>query len=455
MQYLLLLILLVVPSITHFTEKLKVLPPSLSYLPEVLAGLVVVYVVVAGARSRFQFVRGEYWLVFGAVAAIIVCGIFANSVGPGPIFAGLRYYLRPIPLFFLPAVYLFTEKQIRQQLRWLTLICIAQLPFAVRERMLVIAANRTSGDSVVGSFEDSSCLSIILICAVCVLTAMTVRGLISRKLFLPLFLIMLLPTTINETKATLILLPIGLLVTMLLASPPTQRIRVAAYAALLFVGFAAIFAPIYEYLQRNTPYHVPITTFFTDPNAFMRYVDNNADSGSQHVGRLDAIVVPTRFLAEDPSRFAFGLGIGNASHSQLGSQFTGDFYPRFETFLLSSLTTFLLELGVLGTGLVFVLYWMIFRDSVVVARSDTGALGAVAAAWAGVAVIAAISMPYKTTYTFPSLSYLFWYLSGVVAARRMILLRGFETEAAHAPMPSQQLSPAASQPSPAAVRALR
>lgn len=441
MQYLVLLTLLVAPSITHFTEKVKVLPPSLSYIPEILAGLVVVYVVVAGARTRFQYVRGEYWLAFGAVAAIIVCGIFSNTVGPGPIFAGLRYYLRPIPMFFLPAVYLFSEKQIRQQLRWLTLICILQLPFAVRERMLVISAGRTSGDSVVGTFEDSSCLSIILICAVCVLTAMSVRGLISRKVFLPLFLILLLPTTINETKATLILLPIGLLVTMLVASPPRQRIRVAAYAALLFVGFAAIFAPIYEYLQRNTPYHVPITTFFTDPNAFMRYVDNNADSGSAHVGRLDAIVVPARFLAEDPSRFAFGVGIGNASHSQLGSQFTGDYFPRFERFLLSSMTTFLLELGVLGTGLVFVLYWMIFKDSIMVARSDFSPFGALAAAWAGVAVIAAISMPYKTTYTFPSLSYLFWYLSGVVAARRMILLRGSESAAVNPATPTLQVTP--------------
>jgi hypothetical protein len=432
MQYVVLLLFVTIFSVIHFTEKYKVLPPPVAFAPEILAGLVMLYVVIAGGKTRFRYVRAEYWLVFGGIGAVILCGIFANAVAPGPIFAGLRYYLRPVPLFFLPAVLVFTEKQVRQQLRWLTVICFIQFPLAVRERLFVIDAGRWSGDSVVGSVEDSSCLSIILISAFCVLTALTLRKQISRTLFLVLFFILLLPTTINETKATLILLPIGLLITMLVVSPPGRRMPVFFSASALLIVFFAIFAPIYDYLERGNPYRVAITDFFLDPGNFMRYIDSHADAGSSHVGRLDGLKVPMRFLAKEPSQLAFGVGIGNASHSQLGEQFTGQWYFQFGRFELSSLTVFLLELGVIGTTLVFVLYWMIFRDSLAVARMDPGLMGAIAAAWAGITAMTVMSMPYKVTYVFPSLSFLFWYFSGLVAARHMYLVRGTEEEEAAA-----------------------
>ena len=288
----------------------------------------------------------------------------------------------------------------------------------------MISAGRWSGDSVVGSFEDSSCLSIILISGVCVMTAMYIRGLLPRVKFMLLFFVTLIPTTINETKATLILLPIGLVTTMVVASPPSKRLRVAISACFLLVAFFAIFAPIYDYLERDNPYKVPVSTFFTDPDKFQSYVDRHAvDTGAKHAGRMDGVRIPFNNLMRDPVQSAFGVGIGNASHSTLGQQFTGAYNLIYEKFLLSSLTSFMLEIGMLGTGLVFVLYWLVFRDCLVVARCDGGLLGAFAAAWAGIAAMTVISMPYKTIHAFPSLSYFFWFYSGLVAARRMVLAR--------------------------------
>lgn len=434
-----LLFLTVVMSVPYLAGRFKVLPPIFGYLPELLAALVLAYIIFAGTKSRFRYVRAEYWLAFGTIAAVMVCGIFANSVAPGPVFAGIRNYLRAIPLFFLPAVFLFSEKQMGRQLRWLGILCLLQLPAAVYERLHVINSGRTSGDSVVGTVEDSSCLSIILIAATCVLTALAVRGFVPRKRFVVLFLLLLLPTTINETKATLILLPIGLLITVLVASQPQRRLQVGAMAMIMLVTFFSIFIPIYEYLQRNTPYHVPITTFFTDPDAFMRYVGGHAQTtGSVHVGRLDGIRIPLRYMSNDPSLLAFGVGLGNASHSNMGEQFTGRYYLMFEKFELSCITMFLLELGLLGTGMVFLLYWLIFRDSLIVARIDPGPGGALAAAWAGIVAMTVVSMPYKEIYVFPSLSFLFWYLAGYVAARRMILTRGPEYDPVTTELPASQ-----------------
>jgi hypothetical protein len=137
--------------------------------------------------------------------------------------------------------------------------------------------------------------------------------------------------------------------------------------------------------------------------------------------RGDALKVPVEYLARDPIRLAFGLGLGNASKSNLGTAFTGNYYGLFQSFVILSFTVFILELGLLGTALVFLLYWLIFRDSVAVARSDPGLVGSIAVGWIGTVVIITMATFYTDIHVFASLSYLFWYFSGIIAARRMNL----------------------------------
>ena len=43
-----------------------------------------------------------------------------------------------------------------------------------------------------------------------------------------------------------------------------------------------------------------------------------------------------------------------------------------------------------------------------------------------------VCMPYKTSYVFPSLSFLFWYFAGMVAARRTELVKQHSVEVATA-----------------------
>jgi hypothetical protein len=125
-------------------------------------------------------------------------------------------------------------------------------------------------------------------------------------------------------------------------------------------------------------------------------------------------------------QLVFGLGIGNASHSSLGPQFIGAYYALYEGFLVSSLSVFLLEIGIFGTALVFVLYWLILRDSLAVARIDDSLTGWIAIGWCGVVLLVVVATPYKTMHAYGSLSYMFWYFSGLIAARRMRLAVGAE-----------------------------
>src|SRR5580700_9534269 len=168
MHYLIIATIVAASLIDQLTFN-HVLPRPLAYLPEAFSAIVLLYVVVLGARQRFQYVRAPYLLVFGAVGAVMICGAFANAEAPGPLVAGLRYYARAIPFFFLPAVFEFKDWQIRQQLRLLLCAGLIQFPVAWHQRTLVMRDYRFSGDSVVGTLMDSSVLSIYLICAVCVL----------------------------------------------------------------------------------------------------------------------------------------------------------------------------------------------------------------------------------------------------------------------------------------------
>src|SRR4051812_31763809 len=84
------------------------LPSSVSYFAELVGGAAMAYVIIAGTRTRFQFVRPAYWLAFGALLFSIICGLVVNHVDSGPILAGLRAYLRAVPWFFVPAVFAYS-----------------------------------------------------------------------------------------------------------------------------------------------------------------------------------------------------------------------------------------------------------------------------------------------------------------------------------------------------------
>jgi hypothetical protein len=121
----------------------------------------------------------------------------------------------------------------------------------------------------------------------------------------------------------------------------------------------------------------------------------------------------------------FGVGIYNASSSGLGNNFTGEYYPLLGKYTTeTSGAAFLIETGILGLALALLLDWLVFRDAVFVARRDTSLFGALALGWLGIMVVIAIATFYKSLHYFESISYLFWYFAGVIAAQRMRLELG-------------------------------
>jgi hypothetical protein len=403
--------------------RMSVLPMPFQFVPELLSAAVAVAVVARGPATQFRLVRPQYWLVFGAILVVMLAGVIANAVEPGPVFAGIRNYMRAIPWFFVGAIYAFSEKQLGSQLRLLCAIALLQLPLAVDQRLQTA---HPTGDWTTGTLLISSIMSIYLINCICVAAAFYVRRRLALRQFLLLAMLMFVPTMINETKGTLILLPLGLLLAFVATAAPGRRFKDIALAFSLVAAAGAIYVPVYNYLVQEREYAATIGEFWSDSERLERYVWTKGEVGTTvKGGRLDAILVPARALAEDPVRLAFGYGIGNVSRSTLGQRYSGEYHELFNPFMQNAFARLILEIGVLGLSLVILLMWMILRDAKIVARQDGGLMGALAGGWVAVSAIMLLSILYKDATTLVSLSYLFWYFSGIVTAARMrALLQG-------------------------------
>jgi hypothetical protein len=410
---------------SDFLVKTLNLPNFLHFIPELCSGVVLLYVVVAGTRQRFRLVSPKYWVVFGAFALLIVCGIINNGTGSGTILSGMRFYLRAMPFFFLPAVMPFAEPQLKRQLQWLLALSFLQLPVAVYQRWNVLAEGRYTGDEVRGTLLDSGILSIFLICVVLVLTAMVARNRISRLQYAMISFLVLVPTVINETKGTLVMLPAALIFMLIMSAPAGKRLRYTGLATLGLAGFIAFFIPVYNMMEAHNPYQKErdITNYFTNPKQLSRYMSSDVTGigTTKDVRRNDAIAVPFKYLMHDPARFAFGLGIGAASPSNIGKNFEGPYFRLFKNFEITSITFYELEFGVFGLLLIATLFWMVFLDTLAVSRLDTGLLGTLAAGWIGVIAMAALGVLYTILHEFASVTYLACYFTGLICARRVSL----------------------------------
>jgi hypothetical protein len=424
-MHVLVLILILAATLVDCLVQAFNLVGYLRLIPEVFSMIAVIVILMRGVRYGFTFVAPKYWFVFGLLSVIILCGILTNDVGSGPTLAGMRSYLRAIPLFLLPAVYPFTDKQLQQQIKLILAIALIQIPITVYQRYVIYSAQRFSGDDVRGTLVDSGVLSIFLICCTLLAVGFMMKNRVNKWHFVILFFALLFPTMIDETKATVLLLPAGLLTTIAAGSPAGKRLKVLAAGAGLLVAFAAILIPVYDAMEVYSPYkgNKHIEDFFTNQQEMDKYMN------STHVGvgttapvrRGDALKVPMQYLSRDPVHLAFGLGLGNASTSNLGQAFSGNYAGLFKSFVILSVTVFILEVGLLGTALVFLLYWLVFRDAIAVARSDSGLVGSMAVGWIGVVVVITLATFYSAIHLFASLSYMFWYFSGIIAARRMQL----------------------------------
>jgi hypothetical protein len=410
----------------YLSTGVQLLPSAVKFVPDVCSILIAAYVIVEGARRKFRNVDPKYWILLGALAFSLVCGPLVNQEAPGPIVSGLRYYARAMPLFLLPAVVDFSDRDLKSFMLTILGFSLLQVPVAAYQKYTFISHGWWTGDGVFGTLMISGILSVFLISVLCVMAALTIRGFVDKKIFFFSFLLLVIPMSINETKATFLLLPIGLLLTFLVASPRGRRLIVLGQALIVLTVAGAVLVPTYNHFNKRDDGGKSFTVeeFFTQDKMLDEYLTKGAGVGSgKEAGRLDALRAPFVGLQDEPLKLFFGLGMGNASKSSLGSQFEGRYRSVYWNFMqASSVSGFLVELGLFGTALILMLHIAVLRDCIFVGRHDEGLRSAISAGMVGVLVVVTLGLFYTMTHTYESVSYMFWLFAGIVAARRRQLV---------------------------------
>jgi len=119
-----------------------------------------------------------------------------------------------------------------------------------------------------------------------------------------------------------------------------------------------------------------------------------------------------------------GLGIGSVANSSLGPRFVGRYHDLFEPFMRNAFPRLFLELGILGLLLIAAIYAKTLGDSVRVGRvAQGGFVHGFALGWTGVVAVMAVAIFYKDIVALTSLSYVFWYGSGLVVSAGFVSTR--------------------------------
>jgi hypothetical protein len=244
-------------------------------------------------------------------------------------------------------------------------------------------------------------------------------------------LLIFLPCTLNETKVTVFLLPIGIGAVALLLR---REIRLASMLPLVAIGLLLSTGFVFIYDQLYMRGDAGFTRYLTDEELLL---DNYNLTGNRaaphslrkkerivgsvkslraeavHVGRLDSFQIPVRTLYDhDPTRLLLGLGVGNVN-STTGR---GGAYHSVEEQLGgtgTALAQLLWETGVLGAALFLAFLVMVARDAAVLSRSDDG-VGTLGVAWFAITLVVMATLAYNSLFHLNEVACLFIYFSGVV-----------------------------------------
>jgi hypothetical protein len=419
--------------VEYLVDRLGLFHRYVVLIPELLSCLVMVVVllrIMNGTRVSFDW---RYGLFIAVLLFTIAFGWILQDVPTGAMLAGARSYIKFIPFFLLPAVHRFTPRQLQMQLALLLVLALAQTPLAVFQRFIQFGDAMHTGDPVRGTLTSSSAMSMFMVAAIAGAVVFYLRGRLRLTVLIVLCAWLFLPTTINETKATLLLLPVALLVPAVLMRRKTQPLRKLAPLAAVALIAGTAFVVTYNYFIQYREYGGPLTEFATSDSLRWYLYTGAANTEQPYIGRFDSIEIAVEHVSADPLTLAFGFGAGNVSTSPLRG-FAGEYASYYDRFSAGAtqIGYFLWEIGVVGLFAYLYLFSLVARDAVKLARSDDHAapLGQL---WSVAVIIMTFGLVYKSVFSMNDVGYLFWYLSGVVASRAVVVRQKAQKRTAQAP----------------------
>jgi hypothetical protein len=325
-----------------------------------------------------------------------------------------------MPFFFLPIVYKFSDDEIMTHLKILLFFSLIQFPLTIFQRFFLFRGYVT-GDYVTGTLATSSILSICQICCITILTAFYIKKKIKAFPFFLFALMLFIPTALNETKGTMVLFPIAITITILCSKGAIINLKKISLIFTTGLLILLIFIPLYGYLYSG---RADVVNFFKGhghkTSSFEGYLYRGLSEheiGERELGRLDAFFFPFKKLADEPFKLFIGLGMGNVNESGV-RLFMGEYteYDKYGANMISA-ASLIWETGIIGLFLHLVFLWLVMKDAMAL-RSDDGLTGCLALGWVAIPIMLGLSFFYKNIFHLKVIAYLFWYISGLIAARR-------------------------------------
>ena len=425
MKYAFYFLLIAVFICEYLYQKVGIEVKVFAILPEIISIVVGVCILLYFALFRKIKLRPSYLLFFLALALHVLIGVVGNQVQPLAVLNGLRVYFKFLPFYLLPMIYDIDDETIKRHLiAILAIALLLQFPLAIYQRVFEYARTY-SGDLVAGTLTAAPVLTLFLVSTISVLVAFYIKKQISLKIFALFAFVLFLPTAINETKATVILLPLAVLMPTIFGLGKGVRLKVVAAIIpamiLMLAGFHFLYSIIYE--RRYS-----VIEFYTsDEVTNYLYVGKEASHVmggiESEVGRMDSIIYAYQENSKDLFRLMWGVGIGNAAVA-FSKKLRGEYVEEYVRLggQKTGLSVAIWEIGFLGIGYIVWFLFLIFYDAMKL-KDQNDLSGAVALGWLGVIAVIAVGMPYQNLITKNELMYPFFYFSGYLAAKRYALER--------------------------------
>lgn len=380
----------------------------ISWTPEIISLILLIYVPLKAASEKRLRLPLRYAVLWITYVIHIFLGFAINGESSGPMFAGLRMYLKFVPLFFLPCVYPFGDAAIKRLLRVILLLACCQLPFTIWQRFFG-HADRFVGDFAGGSlgYNTSGVLSLFLLTTMSFLMAFFIKKQISLWfLALSLFTVFL-PTTINETKITVFFLPLAFIIPIAFSGMHgLGTFRSVSLLVMLVLCFT-LFVSIYNRL------------IISGTRAeLVQFVKKGELTRSYTNRRLIPIIKSLEMSRQDTKAFFFGYGAGNVSTS-FSETMIGEYAKPFARYHVGqvSFTQLVWEIGVFGAVIFFLIVLLIFVDSIS-ASTQSGFIGAFSLGMVMCSTVFGLSFFYSATLNQNLFMYIFFLLAGLVVSRR-------------------------------------
>ena len=379
----------------------------ITWIPEIVSASVAFYILVSLAVYKRTNIPFRYIFLLLLYFFHIFVGLAINDVSFGTIVAGVRTYCKFIPLFLLPAFFRFEDRDMKKILLFILALACIQLPVVLWQRFFAFR-EVLSGDRMGGTlgYHTSGLLSLFLISAISFLVAFYLQKKISTRFFVISLILVFLPTTLNETKITFVLLPLAFIFPLIFIKQQRKNIVMGLFLLMIFGAVAFTLKNVYDHFQMKRWGH-GISGFVSDEEWIDTYLSTRIEPMLHTVDK-----------ALNGPQMIFGHGIGNVSIS-FSKAMTGKYWKEAEMYEVGhvSITKLFWEIGIIGTLIFFLIVLFVFWDTLKLCKKPDF-IGTFSLGMLTLTTIFVLSFFYTMTIDLNLMVFLFFFLAGYAAFYR-------------------------------------